>query len=139
MKKIFLILSICFFSLASLAQEKKHEISYKSEYMGLGFINSKNEVVNEKPFGRDVKIIYDNFFKSYYIEFYKEDGTYSYYKFYFVSNNPDKSLRMRTENNSISNILDTLTKDGTLLIVKDKRFDDGLLGYLVIRGSTRIE
>ena len=134
--KHYLLFILCSISFVCYSQNTENKISYKADAMIMFFVNSRNEITLEKPFANKVNIIYDTFFKSYYITFYEEDGTYGYYQFYFVSDKENNVKRMSSDDNSMSYIYDNMENQGKLLIVNENKID-GHTACLEIIGVIR--
>lgn len=130
MKKILIAL----FLLSSLVAKSQNndKINYKATSIEL-ILTENNKVIAKKPYGRNVEIVYDKFFKSYYITFYNEKSEYGYFKLFYISelNDGNGSVKMRTEDNSIMYVVDHLKTEGVMMIMAEKEVD-GATGYYMI-------
>ena len=125
MKKFILLILFFSVNFAAVAQTDNDKIIYKAVGMSQTIMNSKSEVIIDKPYAKKITIAYDQFFKSYYITFYTENGDYKYFQFYYVSKYADgKITKMRDDKNHFYNIVDNIEKNGTLLIQMEDRLEN---------------
>jgi len=78
--------SVLIFSLLFILSNKinaQDKIYYNSPMMEIVILQN-NEIGLKKPFGRNIEIEFDKFFKTYYLTYYDENGTYSYFKLSFL-------------------------------------------------------
>ena len=136
MQKIYIILLLTC-SLFGYSQTDPDKVHYKAKSAEIVFMDG-DKIVTEKPYGKNIDIIYDKFFKSFHITFYNETGTYSAFDLYYISTNddPNGSIRMRTNENSIMHVVNLLDEKGALMLMADEKFD-GLVAYIFFEGAIK--
>lgn len=115
------------------SQSNSNKIYYKAEGITQLFMNTKSEILINRPYGNKVNIEFDTFFKSYYITYYNEKGEYTYFRLSFLKD-IDGQIRMNDENNVIYNVIDNINKNGSLIIQLDQRIDNNSM----ILGITKV-
>lgn len=122
MRQILFIIFILI-SLNGEAQNKTNKIYYKASKIDL--LYKKDGDLEIHPWGVNVLITYDKYFKSFTISFTDERNKKNLFKFYYVSildENDDNNvpfIKMRTENNEFVYVSNRLQINGSLQITQD--------------------
>ena len=112
--------------------QTKDEFKYKATSIELVLMDG-DKVLSRKPYGRDINITYDKFFKSYYITFYNEESEFGYIKLFYIKELGDASgtVRMRTEQNDIVNVVDMLKSKGGMVIMLEQKVNNATGCYMI--------
>ena len=101
--------------------------------MHLRIENKDGKEISTIPMSNKVTIEYDNFYKSYSLFLIMQEG-YSIMKLTFLKNESNGSIRMIDEKGEIYYIIDTLSKDGRLRMLRTKTLS-GEISWMIISGA----
>ena len=128
MKKIFLL--ILFFNLSSFSQTNEDKISYSAESIKMVILEN-GKIINETPYGKNITIVYDTFFKSYYITFYNDENEFSALKLKFLSENSDGTTRTYDTFNKNYIVTNNLDENGVLYWLAEKKYENRHAAFVV--------
>ena len=130
--KNFFLLIILLINLSALSQNDS-KTYYSAKAIHISFIDNAGKILLNKPDGNNVEIIYDNFFKSYYITYYTEDNKYVYNKYSYIRENEYGTKTMYDDNNNknIFHVTDSVVKDSRIVIQLDQKIN-GLTCFYII-------
>ncbi|MGO3183932.1 MAG: hypothetical protein ACTIJ9_13985 [Aequorivita sp.] len=136
--KIFFVSLLLILVTSNLNAQSNDKTEYEAVSIEM-VLARESTVITRKPYGRNVKIIYDKFFRSYYITFYNEESEYGYFNLFYVKdlNDQNKTIRMRTKDDSIMFVIDALKTKGNMTIITEER-SDGITGYFIITNAVKI-
>ena len=117
----------------SFSQGNSNIIKYTSNSMHLRIENKDGKEISTIPMSNKVTIEYDNFYKSYSLFLIMQEG-YSIMKLTFLKNESNGSIRMIDEKGEIYYIIDTLSKDGRLRMLRTKTLS-GEISWMIISGA----
>ncbi len=126
MKKIFIIIMMSL-PLINYCQQNDNE-----KYTAEGFYVTQIDINgNEKelPYGKNVKIIYDTFFKSYDITFVARNGENWGWKLDYLGVFDNGIIKMKDHSGNIFTIIDFLKEKGTFAIMSEKDEDGNIYLY----------
>lgn len=124
MRKILFIIFI-FISLNGNAQNNTNKVYYNAPKIDL--LLKTGDELDTYPWGINVLITYDKYFKSLSISFTDEQNKKNIFEFYFVkilddpNDNEEPFIKMRTKNNEIVFVTDRLQINGSLMINQDDK------------------
>ncbi|MCF8370972.1 MAG: hypothetical protein K9H64_05070 [Bacteroidales bacterium] len=137
MKSLMLIMFIQFSLFFFVSNEDKVYYSASGIYMNL--LDGNLELVTSVPFGKKPSIVYDRFFKKYYIEFKDEKDELSYVEFIFFGYTQEGYMRFKDPSNATYWLIDMLKENSTLTFVSEKLTDNGLVSMLVIKDIKEVD
>jgi len=134
MKQVLIFIFVLGIGSNLLGQDK---IYYKADGMYLVLKEDGRET--EIPFGKNVRIEYDKFFKSYGILYDSSDGTTGGIILSYIEKKKKENIvRMIDRENGINfSVRDLLNENGILFMFFEKK-EDGVMKVFVIKGATKL-
>lgn len=136
MKNILILFTLCFLTEAN-AQDK---VRYTAPMMEIVMIEN-DEIVLRKPEGKNVKIEFDKFFKTYYITYYDERGSYVYLNLSYLTGemvNDEHVWRMYDQNKNYFIVADQIKTKNRLVITVETKLDGDMKAHYWI-SNTQLE
>lgn len=132
---VFLIINSLVYS-----QSESSILKYKADGIYIVLQNNKGEQLTRIPFGKDVEIEYDTFFKTFDITYVDREGSIDGMELLFLSDREYDGVKyhqMKDEHGNIYNVFGNVDKTGKLLLILDKKDEDGNLILLVIEQAKK--
>ncbi|WP_445749558.1 hypothetical protein [Polaribacter sp.] len=142
MRKYILMITLFILSNSAFSQSEDNIIKYKAKGIYVVLQNNKGEQLTKIPFGKDVIINYDEFFKTFEILYENREGGIDAMKLLFLSEkeiNGTKYFKMKDKYGSLFNVFGNLERIGTLIIIMDKKDEDGNISLITIDGAKKQE
>lgn len=127
MKKIIFL--FLFINFASFSQSANSKVSYTSPSITM-IILENGKIINEIPYGKDVTIIYDTFFKSYEITFYDKENNLSAIKLNYLSDKSDGTTKTYDTFNKNYVVTNKLDKNGVLYWLAEKKYENRYVAFV---------
>jgi hypothetical protein len=140
MRKYKLLLVLFITNSYTYSQSENDIVKYKADGIYVVLQNDKGEQLTKIPFGKDVEIEYDTFFKKFEIAHQNRDGEFVVMVLFFLSeeeHNGVKFLQMKDNYGNKFYVLGNMDKIGILIIIFDKKDEDGNTRLLTIEGAKR--
>ena len=103
--------------------------------------NQNNEIVMRKPEGKNVKIEFDKFFKTYYITYYDDRGSYVYLNLSYLTGemvNDEHVWRMHDQNKNYFIVADQIKTKNRLVITVETKLGGEMKAHYWI-SNTQLE
>lgn len=133
MKKIFIVGALIIFSNV-YTQNDNRKVIYTDGVMDMTLIDKDGNEFT-KPYGVDVEVIYDSFFKSYKIYFMNELNEYSKFMFTYIRDNNESSILVKSHTGDLSSLFDLLETKKMLIIANE---NERYMSFFVIEKLKRI-
>lgn len=122
-KHLFIVL-ICTSTYNFIAQNNSR-IAYKADGLFMLFNDMNSlEQISEVPYGKDVELTYDVFFKSWTIRFKDKNGNINPIKFEYLKTNEDGSIEMKDSYGNWFTCYNKISTKKELLFVSNKIQND---------------
>lgn len=125
MNKIVLVI-VFMFSLSIYSQQRTDEVNYSASLMEMVLLKG-DKVILKKPFGSGLEIVFDNYFKSYYITYYDEYGTFAYMRLSFLSKEVSERgtiiYKMHDQRDNLWTLVDQIEMQNQLVIMMNKKVE----------------
>lgn len=119
------------------SNDDKSKVTYKQGKAFFKMYDRKTEKqLNVVPFGTDVLVFYNNFFKSYNVYYKDERGVVNKIPYKFVYDYKNGSIKVTDHQSSDYTLTDTIEKDGRLFLIPDKVVN-GVIACIVIEELSR--
>jgi len=135
--RVILFVGIFLSIIKGYSQESK--VKYTAQSIIMVFFNKSEAVVSKKPFGKNVEIIHDEFFKSWLIRYDDENGIRQVFKLAYVQQTPEGYERMKDTQGSFYTLSNKIKPAKYLYISFEKELDNGLHGALSIDGVEQMK
>ncbi|WP_283636668.1 hypothetical protein [Aquaticitalea lipolytica] len=136
MKSILILFTLCLLTETN-AQDK---VRYTAPMIEIVMIEN-NEIVMRKPEGKNVKIEFDKFFKTYYITYYDDRGSYVYLNLSYLTGemvNDEHVWRMHDQNKNYFIVADQIKTKNRLVITVETKLGGEMKAHYWI-SNTQLE
>ena len=140
MRKHTLFLVLFIVNSFAYSQSENNIIKYKADGIYIVLQNDNGEQLTKIPFGKNVEIEYDTFFKTFEIQYQNREGGIDVMKLLFLSEKEIdgvKLFQMKDDFGTTYNVLGNIDKIGKLIIIFDKKNEDGNITLLTIEGAKK--
>lgn len=142
MKKSNIFLFLILMSNLIYSQSEKNELNFEANGIYIVLQNTRGEQLTKIPYGKEVEVSYDVFFKKIAITYINREDQIAGLELFYLSEkevNGVKYFQMKDDFGNIYNVLGNIEKIQTLLIIFDKKNEDGNITLLAIEGMNKKE
>jgi len=136
-KLIYTLVFCCLLFISNSQNDTK--LKYKADGIYLVF-NDMNTLkqISEIPYGKDVELTYDDFFKSWIIRFTDKNGERTPIKFEYLKSNPDGSFEMKDTHGNWFTCYNKINTKKELIFVSNK-IENDMINTLKVMNITLIK